>query len=55
MYDYMDVWNDWKNGAISSNELHEYLDRINIRGQIYYPDKSYVGYDYENQCWITLN
>lgn len=54
MYDYMDVWTDYCNGTISSHELHEYLDRIKIRGMIYYIDKSYTGYDYENQCWITL-
>ena len=39
-------------GLIASHELHDILDREQIRGSLY--SDHYTGYDYRNQQWITI-
>jgi len=41
-------------GLITETEVHQILDRLQIRGA-FRSDGSYIGYDYRNQNYIDTN
>lgn len=42
----------WLAGLITDAELHQRLEALQIRGGIS-SDRTYVGYDYGAQQWVT--
>jgi len=49
-----EIINRYKNGLLTEAEATEKLDKLQIRGAFGTENYFYIGYDYKNQRWVTV-
>jgi hypothetical protein len=55
MTNYHSVWASYLSGKISVNKFLRVMETADVHGALAADKRGYIGYDYNNQCWVELN